>query len=95
MSFPGELRRVAAIARPDVAAITNVGLAHVMNFRDADDVARAKAEILDELSPGGRCPQVASECAINCDAVHWTRPGFEENALCHHLTWFRKLICTS
>lgn len=53
MSFPGELRRVSAIAEPDVAAITNVGLAHIEHFASADDIASAKAEILDHLRPGG------------------------------------------
>jgi len=53
MSYPGELRRVAAIARPDVAVITNIGLAHVGNFTSADQIAVAKAEILEGLTEGG------------------------------------------
>ena len=32
MSFPGELKRLAAIANPDVAIETRVAPAHLMNF---------------------------------------------------------------
>jgi UDP-N-acetylmuramyl pentapeptide synthase len=33
--------------------ITNVGLAHVQNFSSADEVARAKSEVLEGVAPGG------------------------------------------
>jgi UDP-N-acetylmuramoyl-tripeptide--D-alanyl-D-alanine ligase len=53
MSFPDELRRVAVIARPDCAVITNIHGVHLMNFNSVQDVAEAKAEIFDGLKPGG------------------------------------------
>ncbi|MCL4820624.1 MAG: UDP-N-acetylmuramoyl-tripeptide--D-alanyl-D-alanine ligase [Vicinamibacteria bacterium] len=53
MSAPGELRALSAIAAPDVAAITMVGRAHLEFFRDADEIALAKAEILEGLGQGG------------------------------------------
>ncbi|HVQ30807.1 MAG TPA: Mur ligase family protein, partial [Vicinamibacteria bacterium] len=46
MSAPGELRTLTQIARPDVAVITNVGTAHLEFFGSADEIAKAKAEIL-------------------------------------------------
>jgi UDP-N-acetylmuramoyl-tripeptide--D-alanyl-D-alanine ligase len=54
MSAFGELRALSAMAAPDFAVITNVGSAHLESFGSADEVARAKAEILEGLRPGGR-----------------------------------------
>jgi UDP-N-acetylmuramoyl-tripeptide--D-alanyl-D-alanine ligase len=53
MSTPGELGRIAAIAAPDVAVITNVGRAHHMNFPDQDAIAAEKASLLDHTRPDG------------------------------------------
>jgi UDP-N-acetylmuramoyl-tripeptide--D-alanyl-D-alanine ligase len=54
MSAPGELRALSAIARPDVAVITNVGPVHLEFFASVDEIAKAKAEILEGLRAGGR-----------------------------------------
>jgi UDP-N-acetylmuramoyl-tripeptide--D-alanyl-D-alanine ligase len=53
MSAPGELRELSAIAAPDVAAITNVAPVHLEFFASLDEIALAKAEILEGLRPGG------------------------------------------
>ena len=53
MSAPGELSRLTAIARPDVALITNVAPVHLQFFSSLDEIARAKAEIFEGLSPAG------------------------------------------
>lgn len=53
MSAPGELRHLTHIARPDVAVITNVGPSHLEFFGSLDEIAKAKAEILEGLRPGG------------------------------------------
>ncbi len=49
MSFPGELRRLAAIALPDVAIETRVAPAHLMNFSSVDEIALAKRELIEGL----------------------------------------------
>jgi UDP-N-acetylmuramoyl-tripeptide--D-alanyl-D-alanine ligase len=49
MSFPGELKRLAAIARPDVAVETRVAPAHLMNFSSVDEIALAKRELVEGL----------------------------------------------
>lgn len=54
MSAPGELRALALVARPDVAVITNVGAAHLEFFASVDEIAKAKAELLEGLREGGR-----------------------------------------
>ena len=50
MSFPGELRRLAAIALPDVAIETTVSPAHLLNFSSVDEIALAKRELVEGLS---------------------------------------------
>jgi len=53
MSAAGELRALSDVARPDVAVITNVAPVHLEFFESLDAIARAKAEILEGLAPGG------------------------------------------
>jgi len=53
MSEPGEIRALTKIAQPDVAVITNVAPVHLEFFRSLEDIARAKAEILEGLRPSG------------------------------------------
>jgi UDP-N-acetylmuramoyl-tripeptide--D-alanyl-D-alanine ligase len=48
----GEIGRLAGIARPDVALITKVAPAHLMNFKDLEGVARAKGELFRALDRG-------------------------------------------
>ena len=49
MSFPGELKRLAAIALPDVAIETRVTAAHLLNFSSVDEIALAKRELIEGL----------------------------------------------
>ncbi len=49
MSYPGELRRLAAIALPDVAIELRVTPAHLMNFSSVEEIALAKRELVEGL----------------------------------------------
>ena len=49
----GEIAYTAAIVRPQVALINNIGPAHVEGFGSIDGVAQAKGEIYAALSPSG------------------------------------------
>lgn len=49
----GEMSRLAAIARPDICVITNIGICHLENLIDRDGVLKAKTEMLDYMKDGG------------------------------------------
>lgn len=52
-SAPGDLTYLTSIAPPDVATVLVVGQAHLGGFGRVEDVARAKAELVGGLAPGG------------------------------------------
>lgn len=52
-NHPGEIAELAAIARPDVAVITNIGDGHLEFFGSRRGVFLEKVTLLDHLSPGG------------------------------------------
>ncbi len=51
MNHAGEIRRLVALAEPDVRVWTNVGNAHIGQFGSPEAIAVAKAEILDDATP--------------------------------------------
>jgi UDP-N-acetylmuramoyl-tripeptide--D-alanyl-D-alanine ligase len=53
MRGKGQIAELAAIAEPEVAVITNVGPVHVELLGSVEAIAAAKAEVLDDLPPGG------------------------------------------
>jgi UDP-N-acetylmuramoyl-tripeptide--D-alanyl-D-alanine ligase len=50
MSHAGELKRLAAIARPDVGVVTRVAPVHLEFFASVDEIALAKRELIEGLT---------------------------------------------
>ncbi|OGS34926.1 MAG: hypothetical protein A2293_06680 [Elusimicrobia bacterium RIFOXYB2_FULL_49_7] len=65
-SFPGEIQRLADIACPSIAIVTNIGMAHLERFQDQEGVFNEKKMLYAGLPPDG--------CAIvNVDDPYLTR----------------------
>ncbi len=53
MSGFGEISRLTAVAQPQIAVITNIGVSHIEKLGSQRGILRAKLEILEGLKPGG------------------------------------------
>lgn len=53
MSGAGEISRLSAIIKPDVAVITNVGMSHIEKLGSRQNILKAKMEILEGLNKNG------------------------------------------
>lgn len=49
----GEIRRLCALARPDIGVVTLAGASHLEGFGSVEGVARAKGELFESLQPDG------------------------------------------
>lgn len=50
--YPGNIRELCEIARPQVGVLTNIGKAHLETFGSQDMIARTKGELIDVLQTG-------------------------------------------
>ena len=64
MNHAGEIRTLVGIAEPEVRVWTNVGDAHLGFFESADQIADAKAEILERARPSDRLMANADDARI-------------------------------
>ena len=53
MDHAGEIARICKTARPDMGVITNVGVSHLEYLGTRENIARAKAELVEALPEGG------------------------------------------
>ena len=53
MSKAGEIKKLSNLVKPDIAIITNIGEAHIENFHNLKNIAKAKSEIIENINKDG------------------------------------------
>ena len=53
MSKAGEIKKLSNLVKPHIAVITNIGEAHIENFKNVNGIAKAKSEIIDNVTAQG------------------------------------------
>ena len=53
MSKGGEIRNLTKLIKPHIGIITNIGEAHLENFKNINGIAKAKSEIIENIEAGG------------------------------------------
>ena len=53
MSKSGEINKLSKLIRPHIAIITNIGEAHIENFKNLRGIAKAKGEIIENIEKNG------------------------------------------
>ncbi len=53
MSEPGEMEKIASIARVDMAAVTNIGIAHIGQLKTQENICMEKLKIQEGMKDGG------------------------------------------
>lgn len=74
----GQIRWLGQAIRPDAAVITIIDDVHLAHFNSREDILRAKAEILENLRPGGVAVLNGDDVLLNtlqprCDTVRCGR----------------------
>jgi UDP-N-acetylmuramoyl-tripeptide--D-alanyl-D-alanine ligase len=73
----GQIAELAAIARPQIGVVTNVGPVHLELVDSLDGVARAKGELIEALPAGGTAI-VPEDFPVSRDDVEVIRVGMPE-----------------
>ena len=53
MSKSGEIKKLTNLIKPNIGIITNIGEAHLENFKNIKGIAKAKSEIIEHIQPKG------------------------------------------
>ena len=54
MDKAGEIDNLTKIIKPNFGVITNISYAHIKNFKSLTDIAKAKSEIINNITKGGK-----------------------------------------
>ncbi len=65
MSSLGEIAHICEFAAPDMGLITNVGTSHIEYLGTRENIARAKAELIEALPDGGGKAFLPATCEFN------------------------------
>ena len=68
MNHPGEVGRLAELARPTIGVITNVAEAHMEGMGSLEAIAKAKGELLEALPPDGTAVLNADDARVMSQA---------------------------
>lgn len=83
----GEMHRLAKIAKPDIAVITNIGQCHLENLGDRNGILRAKTEIFDEMKAEGEVVLNGDDDKLSSiQSVHGKTPYFFQKVHCSDWT---------
>lgn len=79
----GEINRLASIALPDVAAITNVGVAHIEYLKSRENILKEKMGIVDFFEQKNplilNCENDMLKSVDKCDKFNLEKIGYDEN----------------
>ena len=53
MSKKGEINNLSKLVRPNIGIITNIAEAHIENFKNVKEIAKAKGEIINNIDKDG------------------------------------------
>ena len=53
MDKKGEIDSLTKLIKPDLGLITNISYAHIENFKNLNQIAEAKSEIINNITPNG------------------------------------------
>jgi UDP-N-acetylmuramoyl-tripeptide--D-alanyl-D-alanine ligase len=93
MRGPGQIRDLASIARPHLGVITSIAPVHLEQLGSLENIARAKAELLDELPAGAvavlpeDAPELEPFVPDGIDVRRFGRPEVEVRDGRMHLRW--------
>lgn len=93
MRGPGQIRDLARIARPHLGVITSIAPVHLEQLGSLENIARAKAELLDELPAGAvavlpdDAPELEPFVPDGLDVRRFGRPEAEVRDGRMHLRW--------